>query len=73
MTESTANRLKTLRDYSNVMQQHKRSLDRTWAGWAANAVPLMCTLSMDEIAVSFFLISLDNTLRLKIWGRLRRG
>src|SRR5579862_7740018 len=31
------------------------------------------TLSMDEIAVSFFLIGRDNTLPLEIWGRLRRG
>ena len=30
-------------------------------------------LSMDEIAVSFFLIGRDNTLPLEIWGRLRRG
>src|SRR5262249_1051514 len=31
------------------------------------------TLSMDEIAVTFFLIGRDNTLPLEIWGRLRRG
>jgi len=30
-------------------------------------------LSVDEIAVSFFLIGRDNTLPLEIWGRLRRG
>ena len=34
---------------------------------------LIFTLSMDEIAVSFFLIGRDNTLPLQIWGRLRRG
>src|SRR5713226_8611286 len=34
---------------------------------------LIFTLSMDEIAVTFFLIGRDNTLPLKIWGRLRRG
>src|ERR1700738_4927265 len=34
---------------------------------------LIFTLSMDEIAVTFFLIGRDNTLRLEIWGRLRRG
>src|SRR5262245_52708026 len=34
---------------------------------------LIFTLSMDEIAVSFFLIGSDNTLPLEIWGRLRRG
>ena len=34
---------------------------------------LVFTLSMDEIAVSFFLIGRDNTLPLEIWGRLRRG
>jgi spermidine/putrescine transport system permease protein len=34
---------------------------------------LIFTLSMDEIAVSFFLIGRDNTLPLEIWGRLRRG
>src|SRR5204863_213060 len=34
---------------------------------------LIYTLSMDEIAVSFFLIGRDNTLPLEIWGRLRRG
>jgi len=37
------------------------------------AALLMFTLSMDEIAVSFFLIGRDNTLPLEIWGRLRRG
>jgi spermidine/putrescine transport system permease protein len=37
------------------------------------AVLLIFTLSMDEIAVSFFLIGRDNTLPLEIWGRLRRG
>jgi len=34
---------------------------------------LVFTLSMDEIAVTFFLIGRDNTLPLEIWGRLRRG
>src|SRR5262245_29810834 len=34
---------------------------------------LVFTLSMDEIAVSFFLIGSNNTLPLEIWGRLRRG
>jgi|SRR5579872_989194 len=34
---------------------------------------LTFTLSMDEIAVTFFLIGRDNTLPLEIWGRLRRG
>lgn len=34
---------------------------------------LIFTLSMDEIAVSFFLIGRDNTLPLEIWARLRRG
>lgn len=34
---------------------------------------LIFTLSLDEIAVSFFLIGRDNTLPLEIWGRLRRG
>src|SRR5438105_2946491 len=34
---------------------------------------LICTLFMDEIAVTFFLIGRDNTLPLEIWGRLRRG
>lgn len=37
------------------------------------AALLIFTLSMDEIAVSFFLIGRDNTLPLEIWGRLRRG
>jgi spermidine/putrescine transport system permease protein len=37
------------------------------------AARLIFTLSMDEIAVSFFLIGRDNTLPLEIWGRLRRG
>ena len=35
------------------------------------AALLIFTLSMDEIAVSFFLIGRDNTLPLEIWGRLR--
>ena len=34
---------------------------------------LVFTLSMDEIAVTFFLIGSNNTLPLEIWGRLRRG
>jgi spermidine/putrescine transport system permease protein len=34
---------------------------------------LIFTLSMDEIAVTFFLIGADNTLPLEIWARLRRG
>jgi spermidine/putrescine transport system permease protein len=37
------------------------------------AALLVFTLSMDEIAVSFFLIGRDNTLPLEIWSRLRRG
>jgi len=39
----------------------------------AAAALLIFTLSMDEIAVTFFLIGRDNTLPLEIWGRLRRG
>ncbi len=34
---------------------------------------LIFTLSMDEIAVTFFLIGRDNTLPLAIWGLLRSG
>ncbi len=34
---------------------------------------LVFTLSLDEIAVSFFLIGRQNTLPLEIWSRLRRG
>ncbi|HXM94533.1 MAG TPA: ABC transporter permease [Candidatus Dormibacteraeota bacterium] len=34
---------------------------------------LIFTLSMDEIAVTFFLIGRNNTLPLEVWGRLRRG
>ena len=34
---------------------------------------LIFTLSMDEIAVSFFLIGRDNTLPLEVFARLRRG
>jgi spermidine/putrescine transport system permease protein len=34
---------------------------------------LIFTLSMDEIAVTFFLFGRENTLPLEIWGRLRRG
>jgi hypothetical protein len=34
---------------------------------------LIFTLSMDEIAVSFFLIGRENTLPLESWSRLRRG
>src|SRR5262249_9176008 len=34
---------------------------------------LIFTLSMDEIAVTFFLIGSDNTLPQEICGRLRRG
>ena len=37
------------------------------------AVLLIFTLSLDEIAVSFFLIGRQNTLPLEIWSRLRRG
>ncbi len=34
---------------------------------------LVFTLSMDEIAVTFFLIGRQNTIPLQIWGMLRRG
>jgi spermidine/putrescine transport system permease protein len=34
---------------------------------------LIFTLSMDEIAVTFFLTGRDNTLPLEIWARLRQG
>src|SRR5208282_3756034 len=34
---------------------------------------LIFTLSIDEIAVTFFLIGRENTLPLEIWSRLRRG
>jgi spermidine/putrescine transport system permease protein len=34
---------------------------------------LIFTLSMDEIAVTFFLLGRDNTLPLEVWARLRRG
>ena len=37
------------------------------------AALLTFTLSMDEIAVTFFLTGRDNTLPLEIWSRLRRG
>jgi spermidine/putrescine transport system permease protein len=37
------------------------------------AALLIFTLSMDEIAVSFFLIGRETTLPLEIWARLRRG
>lgn len=37
------------------------------------AALLIFILSMDEIAVSFFLVGRDNTLPLEIWSRLRRG
>lgn len=37
------------------------------------AALLIFTLSMDEIAVSFFLVGRQNTLPLEIWSRLRRG
>jgi spermidine/putrescine transport system permease protein len=37
------------------------------------AVLLIFTLSLDEIAVSFFLVGRENTLPLEIWSRLRRG
>jgi spermidine/putrescine transport system permease protein len=34
---------------------------------------LIFTLSLDEIAVSFFLIGRENTLPVEIWSRLRQG
>lgn len=37
------------------------------------AALLIFTLSIDEIAVTFFLIGRENTLPLEIWSRLRRG
>lgn len=37
------------------------------------AALLIFTLSLDEIAVSFFLIGRENTLPLEIWSRLRVG
>jgi spermidine/putrescine transport system permease protein len=37
------------------------------------AVLLIFTLSLDELAVTFFLLGRENTLPLEIWSRLRRG
>ena len=37
------------------------------------AMLLVFTLSMDEIAVTFFLLGRQNTLPLEIWSRLRHG
>jgi spermidine/putrescine transport system permease protein len=37
------------------------------------AALLVFTLSLDEIAVTFFLIGRQNTLPLQLWGMLRRG
>lgn len=37
------------------------------------AMLLIFTLSLDEIAVTFFLVGRENTLPLEIWSRLRRG
>jgi spermidine/putrescine transport system permease protein len=37
------------------------------------AMLLVFTLSLDEIAVTFFLVGRENTLPLEIWSRLRRG
>lgn len=37
------------------------------------AALLVFTLSLDEIAVTFFLIGRQNTIPLQIWGLLRRG
>lgn len=37
------------------------------------AALLIFTLSLDEIAVTFFLLGRENTLPLEIWSRLRRG
>jgi spermidine/putrescine transport system permease protein len=37
------------------------------------AALLIFTLSLDEIAVTFFLVGRNNTLPLEIWARLRRG
>src|SRR5258708_39446017 len=37
------------------------------------AALLIFTLSMDEIAVTFFLYGREYSLPLEIWGRLRRG
>jgi len=34
---------------------------------------LVFTLSLDEIAVTFFLVGRQNTIPLQIWGLLRRG
>src|SRR5579884_2672311 len=48
------------------------TLPNLWLSIIA-AVLLIFTLSLDEIAVSFFLIGRDNTLPLEIWSRLRRG
>jgi spermidine/putrescine transport system permease protein len=37
------------------------------------AVLLSLVLSMDEIPVTFFLISRENTLPIEIYGMMRRG
>lgn len=67
--------------------QEEASLDLYANGWRTfwhvtlpnirtallGAALLVFTLSLDEIAVTFFLIGRQNTVPLQIWGMLRRG
>ena len=60
---------KTLRDYSNVTNERKRSLART----RTERVRYEDVPQSRHHRGQFFLIECDYPLPLEIWGRLRRG
>jgi spermidine/putrescine transport system permease protein len=81
VTELTAG----LQKFERVLEEASRDLGASeWYTFRRVTLPslklpiiaaalLIFTLSLDEIAVSFFLVGRDNTLPLEIWSRLRRG
>jgi spermidine/putrescine transport system permease protein len=59
--------------YANEWQTFRHVTLPSIRSAVLGAALLVFTLSLDEIAVTFFLIGRQNTLPLQIWGLLRRG
>lgn len=74
-----------LRRFDRVLEEASQDLYATpWQTFRHVTLPvirsavlgsalLVFTLSLDEIAVTFFLVGRQNTIPLQIWGLLRRG
>jgi spermidine/putrescine transport system permease protein len=59
--------------YANEWQTFRHVTLPTIRSAVLGSALLVFTLSLDEIAVTFFLIGRQNTIPLQIWGLLRRG